>query len=282
MRQVFDDRGTLVQRLVIDEAAQILDGACLIVRVAGAVFRLLPCQTYEVVDFVVGVEDAELAFRAEERVRILFLAVFAVGDGECHHIESLFNDPHGVAVCRLDAGAVAVVQQAEVVGVTSDGSNLFVGECGAAGGNHIGHSELVEFHHVGVALHQHAHIVLPDGGYGEVEAEQFLPFIVDDGFAAVQVFRIRAVERAPGKGDDAPGAVEDGEHQPVAEKVVQTAVPVAPEQVAGGQLCIRPSFSFQMEVQRLPSIVGVTDFPARNRLFIETALCILLCGAGKL
>ena len=129
---------------------------------------------------------------------------------------------------RGQAGGVGVEGEHDVAGEALQQAHVLLGEGRAAGGDGPGHPGPVEADHVGVAL---AHHDLPgpdDLGLGPLEAVEGLGLRVDGGLRRVLVLgRILAPGQHPApEGHRVTHLVEDGEHHPGAEGVLQPVAAV--------------------------------------------------------
>jgi hypothetical protein len=106
--------------------------------------------------------------------------------------------------------------------------DVLAGERRAAGGDRLAHPGLMERDGVEVAFHEN-HPVGPSDGLPRLrQGEEDVRFVVERRVGRVEILR-RLVLRhgAPAERDDAALGVGDGDHEPVAEAVVEAAAPVA-------------------------------------------------------
>ena len=100
---------------------------------------------------------------------------------------------------------------------------MLLGEGGAHGGHHIVKARLVEGDHVDVALHQHQ--VGPLGALGKVEGVDQPALVEHHGLRGIQVLGpLHPRQDAAGEAHHVPPHIDDGEHEPGAELVVDAAV----------------------------------------------------------
>ena len=159
---------------------------------------------------------------------LLGVGVRVVTVGQKHHLHGhALGEEHVDAPQRsTNACRVPVENDRDVLGEAADKVDLACGERRAAGRDHVGHPRLVHRHHVGVALHQEAPLLLDDGGLGEVHAVQDLALVVEGALGRVEVlgdFLVCGQGTAP-KPNDAACHIPNREHDPALEEVPQRSV----------------------------------------------------------
>ena len=60
--------------------------------------------------------------------------------------------------------------------------------------------------------------------FRNVQGEEIFPFVEDDRLGRIEIFGRRVVHHAPAEADDVAAHIDDREHQPVAEAVVNAAL----------------------------------------------------------
>lgn len=116
------------------------------------------------------------------------VGVFAFGEEDDFDVEAGFEEEVDAADGGFDACVVAVVEDGYVVGEASDEADLALCEGGSAGGDDVFEAGLVHGDDVGKAFYEKAEVVFDDGGSGEVDAVEFVAFVVDFAFGGVDVF----------------------------------------------------------------------------------------------
>ena len=138
------------------------------------------------------------------------------------HLGEYAHGAVGGSLSRL----VGVVGQDDLLGVLGQDPCLLVGEGGAQGGYGVFKARGVEGNHVDVALAENE--LVGAMVLGEVECEE-VPALLEGG--SIRAVDVLAVVLSPHvtarEGDDVAGVVDDGEHDAVAEQIVQTAVLLA-------------------------------------------------------
>ena len=128
----------------------------------------------------------------------------------------------------MDACLVTVKDNRYIIGHTVNQANLFVGQCRSAGCHHIFHTLLVHRHHISIAFHQIAEVLLADGFLGLEETEEFAPFAVDKAFGRVHVFHVYAlggcIQHTTTKTCHSAAHGKDRPDNPAAESVAQLPV----------------------------------------------------------
>jgi len=124
---------------------------------------------------------------------------------------------------------ITVVDHRDILGKTSEQTNLF-GRKGCTGrSHHILYPRLVHRNHVGISLDHDCEIVLLDRFLGEKQAVQLAFLAVNLAFGRILVLRNRLVctQRATSESHHAAGNVMYGEHHPLPKTVEKrTVVPL--------------------------------------------------------
>ena len=104
------------------------------------------------------------------------------------HVHALFQDHVDGPESGMDASAVAVEHQRDVLRKLADEAYLLLGERSAAGGHHVADAELMQHYQVHVALHHYALVQLGYLALGEPDAEEDVALGVDGCIWGVDVF----------------------------------------------------------------------------------------------
>ena len=180
----------------------------------------------EVVGLAAGAFDGlhvglKAAF-ANEAVRIEAVVECDDLDGE-----ALFREQGDGLFRGVGTGGIGIEVDDDVGGVALENVDLLLGEGGSAGGDDVMDAAQVDGDAVHLAFNEKGVSGLTDGGFGLVEIEEDLAFGVERGLWRVDVFGaglVAGFERAGGEGDDASAFVGDGEHDALAESVVERAL----------------------------------------------------------
>ena len=153
------------------------------------------------------------------------VGIFSVGQQQQLHVHACRQNQVDTSLAGLYTGAVAVVNDRDVVGESADDGNLSGRQCGARRCHHVLHTVLVHGHYVGVAFHQIAAVLLADGLLGLEKSEQLVALAVHKAFGRVQILYVYAlgglVQYASAKARHSSALAEDGPYHTVAETVSQ-------------------------------------------------------------
>ena len=101
-------------------------------------------------------------------------------------------------------------------------------------------------------------------------------FLVDGGVAAVDIFRVvifgQNRQNTPSKSDNLPGKAGNGEHEPVAETVVNSAAGAARQKTAIHRDFIPESASVQSITQGLPFVQAPAQLEFFHNFIAQAAL----------
>ena len=210
------------------------------------------------------------AFLAHDAVRVLAFGqeqekrLAAVAHARQHRFERL---PGGAA-----AGAVAVEAEVHVGGIAEQQLGVVGRGRGAQRGDGGVHAVLEKRHHVHVTLDHDQPRDLRVRLAHLPQAVEFPALVEERGLGRVEVLRAVVLFHHPAaEGDDAAPAVVDGEHDAVAELVVDAAGVVAREQADLFQQR-QPAFvGAQGGLQAFPAVGRVADGKTRLVLGIDAA-----------
>ena len=215
---------------------------------------------------------------------LLGVGVRVVTVGQKHHLHGhALGEEHVDAPQRsTNACRIPVENDRDVLGEAADEVDLACGEGRATGRDHVGHPRLVHRHHVGVALHQEAPLLLDDGGLGEVHAVQDLALVVEGALRRVEVlgdFLVCGQGAAP-KPNDAACHIPDWEHDPALEKVPQRSVLALLAQASLDQLLGGVSCFLRCGGQSVPRIGAVANQKRVEDVVPESALHEIAAADG--
>ena len=195
------------------------------------------------------------SLKFDEIVGVL-LHVFAV-----HQPPGQLQDPHGKfrVVQHLQRplrgqlpGVVVVVAQHQLLGVPAQQPDLLRGQRRAHGGHCVVEARLMQRYHVQIAFTQDH--VGPFRFFGQIQPVQHPPLAVYRRFGAVHVFRLRFVDNAAAEAHHVAPYINDRQHQPVAELVVESAVLVGHDQPRSQQLLLGIAFCGHGPQQGVPAV----------------------------
>ena len=155
------------------------------------------------------------------------VGVEAAVEGDDLDCEALFREQGDGFFGGVGAGGVGVEVDDDVGGVAAQHGDLLLGEGGSAGGDDVLNAAKEDGDAVHLAFDEEGKLHLADGGTRLVEVEEDLAFRVEGRLRRVDVLGaglIAGFERARGEGDDAAALVGDGEHDALAEAVVDVAL----------------------------------------------------------
>ena len=150
------------------------------------------------------------------------------------------------------ARAIVVVAQHQLLGEAAQQTYLLLGQRRAHAGHRVVEPRLMQRHHVQVTLAQDH--VGPLGLFGQVQAVEHPAFAVRHRFGGVHVFRLRLVDHAAAEAHHVAPHVDDRQHQPVAELIVQSAVFPVDHQPGGKQLLLGEALVRHSAEQRVPLV----------------------------
>ena len=148
-----------------------------------------------------------------------FIRVLGILQLQDFHLQSrLFQDGNGPLGGVL-TGLVAVIDQHDLLGVAGHQGGLLLGQTGAQRGDGIVKSELVQGHHIHIALHQDQVIFFCF--LSKIEAKKVLSLVENNGFRGIQILGriIILLDDPAAKADHIAPDIDDGEHEPVPETV---------------------------------------------------------------
>ena len=126
------------------------------------------------------------------------------------------------------AGGVRIQRQHDAPGEALEQAQLVLGQGGAHRRDGVGEAGLVQGDHIQVALDDHHLVLGADGLAGRIEPVEQAALVEKVGLRGVEELgHILRVEDARPKACHAPAFVADGEHDAVAEAVVDTATAAA-------------------------------------------------------
>ena len=228
----------------LDRIGNLGDGICNIVNK----FRFLERVGAGVGKQQVGLEFYEITLAGRYIVlhllqRVLTgerIGILALGQQHHLNVQALGQEEIDPPQSCMYAGAVAVVHNGGVLRKLVDQAYLLHGKRCAAGGHHVGYSELMQGDHIHVALHQDAFAAAGNFPLGEPDAQQVAALDVYFGLRRIDVLgRIVGVKRASAESQHTAAYRMDGEHHPLAEFVGYAAV-----FVLHGQPCGQKIFHF--------------------------------------
>ena len=124
-------------------------------------------------------------------------------------------------------------------------------------------------HHIDVALHQNDIGLL--GLFRKVHTKEIFPLVEDQGLVGVEILGLGVIQHPAAKADHIAPDIENGEHQPVAETVVNSAVFLT-HQVCIPQLLIRIPLLAHGIHKGIPGIGGKADAKPGDCGFCQTPL----------
>ncbi|MCW0450032.1 hypothetical protein NB706_002866 [Xanthomonas sacchari] len=143
---------------------------------------------------------------------------------------------------------------------------------GAQRRHRLGDAELEQRDHVHVALDHDQPLDLLVGLAHLPQAVQLAALVEQRGLRRVQVLgAVVLVEHAAAEGDDPAAAVEDREHHPVAELVVDVAAVVLGEQPGAVEQLEPALVGAQRVLERAVAVRGVADLEARAVFGVHAA-----------
>ena len=121
--------------------------------------------------------------------------------------------------------------------------------------------------HIEIALHHQGTVSAADGIGSLIKSIEVFALVKHLRFRGVEVFRFAAIEAAAAKANDSPLPIVDGDHQPMAEAVVETIAPFARHHQSGGfhQAGINPLHLLEVTQQPIPSLGGIAQFKGFDR-----------------
>ena len=215
---------------------------------------------------------------------LLGVGVRVVAVGQKHHLHGhALGEQHVDAPQRSpNACRVPVENDRDVLGESADEVDLARGEGGATGRDHVGHPRLVHRHHVGVALHQEAPLLLDDGGLGKVHAVQDPALVVEGALGRVEILGDLLVrgQRAAPKSNDPARHIPNREHDPALEEIPQRSVLALLAQACLDQLLGGVSCFLRCCGQGVPRIGAVANQERVEDVVPESALHEITAADG--
>ena len=131
---------------------------------------------------------------------------------------------------------------------------------------------LVQGHHIRVALNQQNPVFLRDGGFGQVHAEQYIAFVVENALRTVEVLGdlLLFTQCAAPERDGTACEVADREHHPALEKVPQLTVFVLRKAQCKESLR-RVACFCRCRAHRVPAVRAIPDFECLQGLGPESS-----------
>jgi len=130
----------------------------------------------------------------------------------------------------------------------------------------------VGLHHIHVALDDDRRLRLADLAAGQVQAEERAGLVEKLALRGVEVLgHVLVAQRPRAEADHAPPAVADGDHQPVAEAIVNAALVVADGDARRHDVRRAVAQALQMAERRLPVVRGVAQQKIGDRLLVQAA-----------
>ena len=189
-----------------------------------------------------------------------FVGVLGILHLQNLHLQaSLFQHGDGPLGGPL-TGLVAVVDQDDLFGVPGQQGGVFLRQGGTKGCHGAVETVLVQGDGVHVALHQDQ--VRKFRFLRQIQGEQILPLVKNQGFRGVQVFGgiVVLFHDTAAEADDIAPDIDDGEHQAVPEPVKQVAVFLGNGHKAGvPQFLIGIALAPQVVHQTGPAVGGIAD-----------------------
>ena len=149
-------------------------------------------------------------------------------------------------------GLVVVVAQHQLLGKPAEEMDLLLCQRRAHAGHRVVKARLMQRHHVQIALAQDDVGAL--GLFGQIQAVEHPALAVGGRVGGVHVFRLGVVDDPAAEAHHVAPHIDDRQHQPVAELVVDPSSPARHRQSRGHQLLFGEALFAHGAQQRVPLI----------------------------
>ena len=163
----------------------------------------------------------------------------------------------------VDPGGVPVVGQDDLLGVAGDEAGMILGQRGTERGYGTVKARLVQGDGVHIPLRQNQSARL--GALGQVQGEQVFAFVVDRCIRRVQILGCGVVQHPSAEADDIPPHVNDGEHDPAPEAVINGAFLTLHRQAGVQHLPFGVALLGHGANQGVPGVQGVAHAEVGDR-----------------
>ena len=151
---------------------------------------------------------------------------------------------------------VRIVNQVHLLCVTAQKCGVLLGQAGAKRRHGAVKAVLVQGNGIHIPLHQNQ--VAQLAFLCQIQGEEVLPFIKDDGFGGIEILGSGVVHHTAAKANHIPPDIDNGKHQPVAEAVVDSAA-LFRHQACILQLLLRIALGLHGIHQAVPAVGSKAD-----------------------
>ena len=116
-------------------------------------------------------------------------------------------------------GRVGVEDEHRLIGIAREQTGMIGGEGGAERRHRVGKPGLMQRNHIHIPFTEDE--LPPARGFGKIESEEVVGLFEHQRLARIQVFRFRIVEHPAPEGNHASPDIDDRDHHPVAEQVIE-------------------------------------------------------------
>jgi len=209
-----------------------------------------------------------LVYQISERVCALglYILVRVLCTAHRQHLDlkiELFKKPDG-ALRGFFACAVVIIGDDDLVRVMRDQPRLLGRERGAERRDRAVKTGLVHHHDVNVALSKYYMSALRL--FSQIKRKKIAAFVEHHRFRAVHILRLAVAEYSAGKADEIAPDVDDGEHEPVAEGVVVSAVFALADKSGVEHLIFRVAERLHRVYEAVPCVRRVAEAEALCRM----------------
>ena len=149
-------------------------------------------------------------------------------------------------------GIIVIVAQHQLLGVAAEESRLLHRQRRAHRGHRVVEAGLMQRHHVQVALAEDDVGAL--GLFGQIQAVQHAALTVCKCFGGVHILGLGLVQHAAAKAHHIAAHVDNGQHQTVAELVIEAAVFIFHHQACADELRLGKALLGHGREQRIPTV----------------------------